>query len=342
MKCCPNCIGDIQLERHIFPDLSHTAGTCDYCGAISNFIIVPSELVDAFEKVTSAYIQDDQSDRNLVNWLQEDWLMFPQFDEAKGRMLLADILDDGDIVRKPFSPKKNDDGHKIHNWKQLCDELKHKNRFFPSTGIDREQLKELLSHLILNHDDLPEIWYRARINSGSELFTPPEMGAPPKEKTTNGRANPAGIPYLYLASDINTAMSEVRPHTAEIINIANFSLNTSQSFIDLRNPRQSVSPFMLEDENQISLLRNDIYFLEKLSEELKKPVLPHVAAIDYTPSQYLCEFIKKCGYAGVIYSSTVGDGMNLALFNIDTAVISEDIEKHKVQTVTVTSERISE
>lgn len=37
------------------------------------------------------------------------------------------------------------------------------------------------------------------------------------------------------------------------------------------------------------------------------------AVIDYTPSQYLCEFIKRRGYDGVIDRSSVSDGMNLAL-----------------------------
>jgi hypothetical protein len=56
-------------------------------------------------------------------------------------------------------------------------------------------------------------------------------------------------------------------------------------------------------------------FLERLGDELTRPVIPQSAAIDYTPSQYLCEFIKKCGYQGVIYRSSVGDGINLALFD---------------------------
>jgi hypothetical protein len=32
------------------------------------------------------------------------------------------------------------------------------------------------------------------------------------------------------------------------------------------------------------------------------------------PSQYLCEFIKKYGFSGVIYRSSVSTGQNLALF----------------------------
>ena len=56
-------------------------------------------------------------------------------------------------------------------------------------------------------------------------------------------------------------------------------------------------------------------FLERLGEELTRPVLPSGAAIDYIPSQYLCEFIKKSGFDGVVYRSSVSDGINLALFD---------------------------
>jgi hypothetical protein len=62
-------------------------------------------------------------------------------------------------------------------------------------------------------------------------------------------------------------------------------------------------------------MRADLPFLARLGDELTRPVVPQSAAIDYTPSQYLCEFIKKCGYQGVIYRSSVSDGISLALFD---------------------------
>lgn len=76
-----------------------------------------------------------------------------------------------------------------------------------------------------------------------------------------------------------------------------------------------VSPFLLEDAQSITRMRSDLPFLERLGDELTRPVVPQSAAIDYTPSQYVCEFIKKCGYHGVVYRSSVSDGINLALFD---------------------------
>ena len=81
-------------------------------------------------------------------------------------------------------------------------------------------------------------------------------------------------------------------------------------------------------------MRSDLPFLERLGEELTRPVVPQAAAIDYTPSQYLCEFIKKCGYDGAIYRSSVSDGINLALFNPARAQ-SGTVVQYRVARVTV-------
>ncbi|TPW03192.1 MAG: hypothetical protein FD125_1693, partial [bacterium] len=80
-----------------------------------------------------------------------------------------------------------------------------------------------------------------------------------------------------------------------------------------------------------------IGFLERLGEELTRPVLPSGAAIDYVPSQYLCEFIKKCGYDGVLYSSSVSEGINLALFDPDKAT-AQAVRQVLVSQVVVTVE----
>jgi hypothetical protein len=95
-----------------------------------------------------------------------------------------------------------------------------------------------------------------------------------------------------------------------------------------------VSPFLLEDAADICRMRSDLPFLEQLGDELTRPIVPQAAAIDYTPSQYLCEFIKKCGYDGVLYRSSVSDGINLALFNPALAQ-SGTVTRHRVNRVSV-------
>jgi hypothetical protein len=58
-------------------------------------------------------------------------------------------------------------------------------------------------------------------------------------------------------------------------------------------PRKGVSPFIVQDPGAIGQLRADLPLLERLGEELTRPVLPSGAAIDYIPSQYLFANLLK-------------------------------------------------
>ena len=238
-----------------------------------------------------------------------------RMEDSLAKDLLAEILNNGEIVRKPFAPSTIYETDRLMRWEKLRDELMFGNRFFPSAEMDRERLTNLLSYLILDSDELPTQWYRARLLQQGQPYLIADMGAPPKKLATHGRANPAGIPYLYLGSTERTAIAEIRPYTGELACVADFSTLSDLKIVDLRNPRRSVSPFVLGDEETIGFMRGDISFLARLGEELTRPVVPQSAAIDYVPSQYLCEFIKKCGYDGVMYRSSVGDGVNMALFD---------------------------
>jgi RES domain len=199
----------------------------------------------------------------------------------------------------------------------LRDEMMYRNRWFIDMNIDTARLRQLLDLLLVQ--DLPRHWYRARIRTGDDTFPIDKMGAPPKRLASHGRANPAGIPYLYVGSKPETATAEIRPHTGEVACVADFTIPNIRA-VDLRNPRKLVSPFIWSDASVIGQLRADLPFLERLGEELTRPVLPQGAAIDYIPSQYLCEFIKKSGFDGVVYRSSVSDGINLALFDPDKAI----------------------
>jgi len=301
-------------------------------------LVEPIALRDVFELLISVY-EPDPDGQTLVDWLKTDWDLFSHsaMDNAHAKELLSEILDDGDIVRAKFSPSAAYHSEALARWETLRDELMWKNRYFLDEVLDTDRLRELLGHLPA--DDMPTTWYRARILDREQPFLIGEMGAPPARKATHGRANPAGIPYLYLGSQPPTAVAEVRPHTGEVACVADFTVPGPLNAVDLRKPRGLVSPFLLADARAIGQLRADIAFLERLGEELTRPVLPSGAAIDYIPSQYLCEFIKKVGYDGVVYRSSVSEGINLALFDADKAAAGA-VALHKITKVSVEVEAV--
>lgn len=316
-RCCPECFDDRELREQIFQFLMPEHGTCSYCGTHDVDLLEPQALAPYFELVVNVYEPSDQG-QSLAEWMKEDWQLFshPALDVAHTKELLADILDDGEIVRASFIPSPSYKSEGLVQWETLRDEMMYRNRWFLDMNLDTDRLRQLLDHL--QAAGLPATWYRARIRTGDESYTIDKMGAPPKRQSSHGRANPAGIPYLYLGSKPETAVAEIRPHTGEIACVADFTVPEIRA-VDLRSPRKLVSPFILDDPSAIGQLRADLPFLERLGEELTRPVLPSGAAIDYIPSQYLCEFIKKSGFDGVVYRSSVSNGINLALFDPEKA-----------------------
>lgn len=316
--CCANCFGDEGLKNNIIPSLSPKIDNCSYCYSENIDVIEPKFLFEYFSSLMSVYEQDPLG-KSIVSHMKDDWKLFshPKLDEVHAKELLGEILDDGNIVRKLFVRSDSYKSESLALWDNLCNELMYENRYFLNKSLDTERLGELLKFLMLK--DFSQVWYRARIYTDDSIFKVQDMGPPPKRSVNNGRANPTGIPYLYLGSEPNTALSEIRPHTGDKACVADFTLRENLALIDLRDPRKSVSPFLLSDPSEMGKMLADIPFLERLGEELTRPVLPKSAALDYIPSQYICEFIKKTGFHGVVYNSSVSDGINLALFESSNA-----------------------
>ncbi|MBP0616595.1 RES family NAD+ phosphorylase [Jiella mangrovi] len=330
--CCPDCFDDRELRDQLFPSLNPSQGTCDFCGTVDAQLVEPSQLANYFELLVNVYEHRDGG-KTLVEWMKDDWQLFshPSMDIAHAKELLSEILDDGEIVRRGFAPSTSYISEGLAQWDKLRDEMMYSNRWFLDVAIDEERLEQLLDMLIA--PPLPLKWYRARIQVEDEIFSIDRMGAPPRRRSSNGRANPAGIPYLYLGSLADTAVAEIRPHTGEFACVADFTIPEIKA-ADLRNPRKLVSPFILSESSAIGQLRADLPLLVRLGEELTRPVQPAGAAIDYIPSQYLCEFIKKRGFDGVVYRSSVSDGINLALFD-PTQAVGGSVSRYNVSKVFV-------
>ena len=199
-------------------------------------------------------------------------------------------------------------------WEIFREELKHRNRFFPNQAPTIEVFEPLGKFIGVKIKIGTQKFFRARINSGETPINISEMGKPPQKIVTNGRANPIGIPYLYLASKIDTAIAEIRGYKGEVVTIAEFIIKDDLELADLRNIKNTISPFELDD-NEIEIAYKNMLFLDFLGKELSKPIIPREANLEYLPSQYLSELLKYIGFHGIIYRSSVSDGDNFVIFD---------------------------
>jgi len=333
MKCCVNCFNDEYLVYKI-QQKSKEIGECDFCNSKNITIIQAKELSDDFQLVFSLYIEVKENGSSLASLLQNNWMLFNNFNEKQILHLLENILEIN--LNKQYTPE-NLDIEKISKWQDFKKELKHQNRYFPQNMPNFEELEILLGY-ITRYCEKDTNLYRARVNIDIDKISINEMGKPPKKLSTAGRANPVGIPYLYTASNPETAIAEIRPHKGDSVTVAGFKVVEKLILADLRNPRKTISPF-IHDEDTLKQIFKNLDYLSHLGEELSKPISPREAHLEYLSSQYLCEFIKHSGFDGVIYKSSVGDGDNYAIFN-DNKLKAIDTEIYYIENIEIRNLKI--
>ena len=131
-----------------------------------------------------------------------------------------------------------------------------------------------------------------------------QSDAPPKEKTSGGRANPSNISYLYIAEDVKTAILEVRPNVTQEVSVATVKITKDLKLFD----------FCYTDPNESELGRS--LDLGIISAAFSMPNFGDEN--NYYATQYVCEFIKEMGFDGIrFYSSLNPEGKNIVLFDID-------------------------
>jgi hypothetical protein len=326
--CCPNCFNDDFLSGFISTSADKT-GRCDFCGMEGVPIISPDRLAPYFEPVLDAYAVRVDG-RALWDLWAEDWGMFSARANARG--ILEAAL--GTLAGATYVPRDSAVAPSSEIWSRLRAELQDENRFFPKNAPDKELFRVLMENLV--SIELPAEFYRARLMKHATPLPLGEMGAPPADIVSDGRANPIGIRYLYLADDVETAIAEVKPSKGALVSWASFSVVEGKSLklIDLTNPKLTISPFRVT--SAVADVRASMSFLEALGEELSVPTQPHRATRDYLASQYLCELIKVSGYDGVIYRSSLAQGRNFAFFDVNACESHGVVTVYKVMDVTVT------
>jgi hypothetical protein len=132
-----------------------------------------------------------------------------------------------------------------------------------------------------------------------------------------GRANPRGIPVLYLATDRETALAEVRPWIGAVISVAQLVTERELHVIDCYKHHAPDSIFGIFDDHTKS--REDGIWVA-IDRAFATPVSKDDEAKDYIPTQILAELFKAEGYDGLVYKSLLSDdGFNMALFSLNDA-----------------------
>jgi RES domain-containing protein len=347
---CDDCVEDSYLKDLVREMAS--AYACDYCGRhAAQAIAVEADVVvqAVYDTVHTYYCEPTDAgvpydggfivpSIEIVDVLRElgfdghpDFLQAVIDAEANGN----------DFVRVADGHWVGMHPHEVLSsaWLTFSEAIKHETRFHfaskPRSGVASpyeidiaDVLPAIAERLRPQMRALPvgTTVYRARVRRRGEKWQPTagEMGSPPKSRTSAGRMNPAGIPYLYTAFDNATARREVgiTGRTSKTVFTAIFALTAPLWVMDLTALPRVPSLFDIankEAREQSLIVRA---FVEAISTPVTKDAQEH---IDYVPSQVICEYLaqvfepregRKLG--GLIYPSSVQDGgKNLVVFPED-------------------------
>ena len=135
-------------------------------------------------------------------------------------------------------------------------------------------------------------------------------------QAAGGRANPKGVPYLYLSDDEVTSLSELRPQITQHLSLARFTTNRNIKLVDccsLVGPNHYTSCIFNPPKSQEEI-GNAIWSIINIA--FTRPVNNNESSSDYIPTQILAELFKTEGFDGVRYKSNLGVGNNFALFDL--------------------------
>jgi len=148
----------------------------------------------------------------------------------------------------------------------------------------------------------------------------PERMRPKAEFVGDGRVNPRGIPCLYLASNKDTAMAEVRPWVGSYVSLAQFKVMRDVFVVDCTTDKRIFPNWLLnQDQREIPAEKREKVVWGDIAHALSRPVTPDEPVTEYVPTQILAEAFRAHGYDGIVYRSLLGDGFNIALFDCDVA-----------------------
>ncbi|MFZ1290218.1 MAG: RES family NAD+ phosphorylase [Melioribacteraceae bacterium] len=242
----------------------------------------------------------------------------------------------------------------FNSWKSFADfakTVRYKNRYLYDQEIQSffKTLIETRQTRITNFKK-GKIFWRAQLGcqlipkyengkhtSDLQLAFPKDRMKPIPDKAKEGRSNPSGIPFLYVATDRNTAMAEVRPWIGSQITLAKLKTNRKISLINLAKDLRTRLYILGEPNREIKEKK----IWSTINKAFSKPITVEDQTTDYVPTQIISELFRNHGYDGIIYNSNLGKGLNTVLFNLDSADVI-DCQLFKLDRISCNFSKLSE
>jgi len=334
MEVCPNCFADKELKGFILS--SKKSGDCKICDSGNVHLMDINELLDFFQELIDNF-HITKNGESLKSKIQGYWSFFTSHGIAAKILneilpnLSTSISNSEDLVDYNEDIVEN-----FMHWETLKEELKWSKRFI--SNID--YLEELGWDSFFNTqfelkptDDL----FRARVHhqSGLMAFSKDEMMCPKPQLVSGGRANPLGIPYLYLSDNPETVLYEVRASYLDELSVARFQLKeelNSIKIVDFTEDTPLFQPTRINETIKASLLR------KMISRDLSKPMRRYDTEIEYIPTQFICEFINIfTGASGIRFNSSIHlSGKNIVIFD-QKLMQCKEVKLKKVNNMNLTA-----
>lgn len=327
MQICDYCFNDMEMQLAVRNE-STGIGICEACGQESSVVDI-SFFSDFFEEVLSLF-EPCEDGIDIVSILQRDWNLF--VNEGVGRAFvnyfigrfgsgysIDEKVDYNSIIKE-----------NVRIWDDLKNKVKEESRFFTSLASfdDLQLIKYNFTISVGTH------LYRARvIPSDKEKLEIEEMGCPPAKITPAGRANPLGIPYLYLCQEEETCYYEVRALYLDRLSIGTFNVTKELKILDFT---KKMSLYVANTmSSNLATEISKFKLIQRISADLSKPLRRFDTELEYVPTQLICEFCKLNEIDGIrFYSSLHTGGVNIVLFDSSSAECVS-VKKVEIKHVTI-------
>lgn len=223
-------------------------------------------------------------------------------------------------------------------YRAFADSVKHDRRFIYDQRVNQflDAVAETSSTRMETLKAGSQLW-RAQLGSQRNVLekgTPEEMEVeipyfeermkPLPSLVADGRANPRGIAYLYLADSETTAGSELRPWIGASISMSAFLLHRDLQIVDCTSDKkrwpfkgfnaEMTGTVPWEPEEYENVVWGDI------ADAMSTPYDPEHVSLNYVPTQVISERLRHAGAGGIAYRSLLAlGGTNFVLFDVRDA-----------------------